>query len=103
MRVKGKWSKGEMARTIVLYLLQLITTVIVWACALKTVAVLIAVIRNPELGASSTCPTYSALPAGQPSQSLACLPSSGFLRRKMKQSNSERSNYLWTTHKLSRQ
>lgn len=52
MRVKGKWSKGEMARTIVLYLLQLITTVIVWACALKTVAVLIAVIRSPELGAS---------------------------------------------------
>ena len=52
MRVKGKWSKGEMARTIVLYLLQLITTVIVWACALKTVAVLIAVISSPELGAS---------------------------------------------------
>ena len=52
MRVKGKWSKGEMARTIVVYLLQLITTVIVWACALKTVAVLIAVIRSPELGAS---------------------------------------------------
>ena len=51
MRVKGKWSKGEMARTIVVYLLQLITTVIVWACALKTVA-LIAVIRSPELGAS---------------------------------------------------
>ena len=41
-----------MARTIVVYLLQLITTVIVWACALKTVAVLIAVIRSPELGAS---------------------------------------------------
>ena len=52
MRAKGKWSKGEMARTIVVYLLQLITTVIVWACALKTVAVLIAVIRSPELGAS---------------------------------------------------
>ena len=52
MRVKGKWSKGEMARTIVVYLLQLITTVIVWACALKTVAVLIAVISSPELGAS---------------------------------------------------
>ena len=51
MRVKGKWSKGEMARTIVVYLLQLITMVIVWACALKTVAVLIAVIRSPELGA----------------------------------------------------
>ena len=47
MRVKGKWSKGEMARTIVVYLIQLITTVIVWACALKTVAVLIAVIRSP--------------------------------------------------------
>ena len=45
MRVKGKWSKGEMARTIVLYLLQLITTVIVWACALKTVAVLIEIGR----------------------------------------------------------
>ena len=36
MRVKGKWSKGEMARTIVVYLLQLITTVIVWACALAS-------------------------------------------------------------------
>ena len=52
MRAKGKWSKGEMARTIVVYLLQLITTVIIWACALKTVTVLIAVIRSPELGAS---------------------------------------------------
>ena len=41
-----------MARTIVVYLLQLITTVIIWACALKTVSVLIAVIRSPELGAS---------------------------------------------------
>ena len=52
MRAKGKWSKGEMARTIVVYLLQLITTVIVWAGSLKTVAVLSAVIRSPELGAS---------------------------------------------------
>lgn len=52
MRAKGKWSKGEMARTIVVYLIQLITMVIIWACALKTAAVLIAVIRSPELGAS---------------------------------------------------
>ena len=52
MRVKGKWRKGEMARTIVVYLLQLITTVIIWACALKTFSVLIAVIRSQELGAA---------------------------------------------------
>ena len=52
LRVKGKWSKGEMARTIVIYLLRLISMVLLWACALKTVAVLIAVVNNPELGAS---------------------------------------------------
>lgn len=52
MRVKGKWSKGEMARTIVIYLLRLLTMVLIWACALKTIAVLIAVGRNPELGTS---------------------------------------------------
>ena len=50
MRVKGKWSKGEMARTIVIYLLRLLTMVLIWACALKTIAVLIAVGSNPELG-----------------------------------------------------
>ena len=52
MRVKGKWSKGEMARTIVIYLLRLLTMVLIWACALKTIAVLIAVGSNPELGTS---------------------------------------------------
>ena len=52
MRVKGKWSKGEMARTIVIYLVQLLTMVLLWACALKTIAVLIAVVHNPELGTS---------------------------------------------------
>lgn len=51
MRVKGKWSKGEMARTIVIYLLRLLT-MLIWACALKTIAVLIAVGSNPELGTS---------------------------------------------------
>lgn len=72
MRVKGKWSKGEMARTIVIYLLRLLTMVLIWACALKTIAVLIAVGSNPELGTSSTCLTYSATPEAQQSQSLAC-------------------------------
>ena len=52
LRVKGKWSKGEMARTIVIYLLRLISMVLLWACVLKSIAVLIAVINNPELGAS---------------------------------------------------
>ena len=52
MRGKGKWSKGEMARTIVIYLLRLLTMVLIWACALKTIAVLIAVGSNPELGTS---------------------------------------------------
>ena len=52
MRVKGKWSKGEMARTIVIYLLRLLTMVLIWACTLKTIAVLIAVGSNPELGTS---------------------------------------------------
>lgn len=52
MRVKGKWSKGEMARTIVIYLLRLLTMVLIWACALKTIVVLIAVGSNPELGTS---------------------------------------------------
>lgn len=46
MRVKGKWSKGEMARTIVIYLLRLLTMVLIWACTLKTIAVLIAVGRT---------------------------------------------------------
>ena len=44
MRVKGKWSKGEMARTIVIYLLRLLTMVLI--------AVLIAVGSSPELGTS---------------------------------------------------
>lgn len=65
MRVKGKWSKGEMARTIVIYLLRLLTMVLIWACALKTIAVLIAVGSNPELGTSSTCPTCSATPGAR--------------------------------------
>ena len=42
MRVKGKWSKGEMARTIVIYLLRLLTMV-----------------------RRSTCPTCSATPGAR--------------------------------------
>ena len=49
MRVKGKWSKGEMARTIVIYLLRLLTMVLIWACTLKTIAVLIAVGTSVDL------------------------------------------------------
>lgn len=37
---KRKWSKGEMARTIVIYCLRLLTIVLVWAMLVKTYAVL---------------------------------------------------------------
>lgn len=37
---KRKWSKGEMARTIVIYCLRLLTIVLIWAMLVKTYAVL---------------------------------------------------------------
>lgn len=40
MRVKGKWNKGEMARTIVVYCIKALTLTLIWAVALETIAVL---------------------------------------------------------------
>lgn len=40
IRNKRKWAKGEMARTIVIYCLRLLTIVLIWAAALKTYAIL---------------------------------------------------------------
>lgn len=37
---KRKWSKGEMAKTVVIYCLRLLTIAFVWAACLKTYAVL---------------------------------------------------------------
>ena len=37
---KKKWSKGEMARTIVIYCLRVLTFILIWAAILKTYAVL---------------------------------------------------------------
>ena len=39
IRNKRRWRKGEMARTIVLYCLRVLTLVLVWAVAVKTYAV----------------------------------------------------------------
>lgn len=40
IRNKRKWAKGEMARTIVIYCLRLLTIVLIWAAVLKTYAIL---------------------------------------------------------------
>lgn len=40
IRTKGKWNKGEMARTIVIYCLRVLTLILIWAAMLKTYAVL---------------------------------------------------------------
>lgn len=40
MRVKGKWNKGEMARTIVVYCIKALTLTLIWAVVLETIAVL---------------------------------------------------------------
>lgn len=37
---KRRWSKGQMARTLVLYCVRAITLIAVWAVALKTYAVI---------------------------------------------------------------
>ncbi len=39
IRSKRRWRKGEMARTIVLYCLRVLTLVLIWAVAVKTYAV----------------------------------------------------------------
>ena len=83
MRVKGKWSKGEMARTIVIYLLRLLTMVLIWACALKTIAVLIAVGYNPELGTSVDLSDVLGYAGAQQSQSWACWLSREYSQKRM--------------------
>lgn len=40
IRNKRRWRKGEMARTIVLYCLRVLTLVLAWAVAVKTYAVI---------------------------------------------------------------
>lgn len=40
MSTKGKWSKGEMSRTIVVYCIKALTLTLIWAVALETIAVL---------------------------------------------------------------
>lgn len=40
IRQKRRWRKGEMARTIVLYCLRVLTLVLIWAVAVKTYAVI---------------------------------------------------------------
>lgn len=37
---KSKWSKGEMARTIVIYCIKTMTYVLIWSVVLTTVAVI---------------------------------------------------------------
>lgn len=41
IRNKSKWSKGEMARTIVLYCIRVMTAVLVWAILITTLAALL--------------------------------------------------------------
>lgn len=40
LRTKARWKKGEMARTIVLYCLRVLTLVLLWAVGVKTYAVI---------------------------------------------------------------
>ena len=40
LRTKAKWKKGEMARTIVIYCLRVLSMVLVWAFGVKTYAVI---------------------------------------------------------------
>ena len=37
---KSKWSKGEMARTLVIYCIKVMTYVLIWSVVLTTVAVI---------------------------------------------------------------
>lgn len=36
IREKGKWSKGEMSKTIVIYCIRTLTLVLIWSIAIKT-------------------------------------------------------------------
>lgn len=38
MKLKSRWRKGEMARTIVIYCVKVLTGVLLWAIAVKTIA-----------------------------------------------------------------
>lgn len=38
IRNKSKWTKGEMARTIVIYCIKVLTYVLIWAVLLTTIA-----------------------------------------------------------------
>ena len=40
IRNKSKWSKGEMARTLVIYCIKVMTYVLIWSVVLTTVAVI---------------------------------------------------------------
>ena len=40
IRNKSKWSKGEMARTIVVYCLRVLTLVLIWGVLIKTYAII---------------------------------------------------------------
>ena len=37
MKLKSRWRKGEMARTIVIYCVKVLTGVLFWAIAVKTI------------------------------------------------------------------
>lgn len=83
MRVKGKWSKGEMARTIVIYLLRLLTMVLIWACALKPSLSLSQLDTTRSWVRRSICLTYSATPAARQSQNWACWLSREYSQKRM--------------------
>ena len=38
MKLKSRWRKGEMARTIVIYCVKILTGVLLWAISVKTIA-----------------------------------------------------------------
>ena len=40
IRNKSKWSKGELARTLVIYCIKVMTYVLIWSVVLTTVAVI---------------------------------------------------------------
>lgn len=40
LRTKGKWKKGEMSRTIVIYCIRVLSWVLFWAVAVKSYAVI---------------------------------------------------------------
>ena len=40
IRNKSKWSKGEMARTVAIYCIKVMTYVLIWSVVLTTVAVI---------------------------------------------------------------